>query len=213
MVAAVAVLLFVLSGGLNMFKKARPVVVRTVPDNGVAGVGDDSNITVVFLNNLPVKEREKLSISIDPPVGLKQDWISEKNLVLIPSPALEPDTNYTVSLFFNSSTLHELSFRTSPPIQERVVPPIERQIDDTQTYVDPIYEIHTQKPWLMSLPIKTDTHTIVYDFDKESIRIRLHIPESSPEDQKEAAKQKALEDLYKAEVDTDAIPYHFLYQD
>jgi|WetSurMetagenome_2_1015567.scaffolds.fasta_scaffold72888_2 hypothetical protein len=71
-------------------------------------------------------------------------------------------------------------------------------------YGQTLIQLHQQYPWYSEIPIETKDYRIVYDFTKESFRIRLLITSS------ETIKQAAIKDLQNIGVDTTKFSYYFI---
>ena len=77
-------------------------------------------------------------------------------------------------------------------------------IQDSLKYGQAIKELNQKYPWYSQLPIETKDFRIVYDFDKNSFRIRLLTQAS------ETIKQAAVDKLKEIGVDLNKFSYYFL---
>ena len=97
---------------------------------------------------------------------------------------------------------------TSPtPTTSTITPnPTEffEQLPNDLKYNQELTDIHQRYPWYSSLPLETEDYRIIYDFDKNSFRIRLLTGNS------DSIKQAALKSLKEIGVDINKYPYYFL---
>lgn len=78
------------------------------------------------------------------------------------------------------------------------------QLPNDLKYNQELTDIHQQYPWYSSLPLETEDYRIIYDFDKNSFRIRLLTTSS------DAIKQASLNSLKEIGVDINKYSYYFL---
>ncbi|MFH2062268.1 MAG: hypothetical protein ABIJ43_04755 [Candidatus Beckwithbacteria bacterium] len=79
-----------------------------------------------------------------------------------------------------------------------------REYQNAQNFGQALTSLHQKYPWYSKLPIETKDYIIIYDFDKNSFRIRL-LTQISKE-----IKQSAIDQLNKIEVDLNKFSYYFL---
>ncbi len=77
-------------------------------------------------------------------------------------------------------------------------------IQDDLKYGQALEKLNQTYPWYSQLPIETKDYRIIYDFDKNSFRIRLLTQVS------ETIKQAALDKLKSVGVDLNQFSYYFL---
>lgn len=106
-----------------------------------------------------------------------------------------------IILFFSKKRV-SVSPLTSP-LKPTASPSAEILPNDLE-YSQGLTELHNKYPWYSKLPIETKDYRIVYDFEKNSFRIRI-LTESS-----ESLKNDALNKLRSIGVDTNTIPYYFI---
>lgn len=122
-----------------------------------------------------------------------------------PKPAPPPGPKTSPTLTPKSSPAWPIDQPPPPHIQQQ----LQQQTQDDLLYGQTILELQKQQPWLKQLPITTNNFRIVYDFEKQSFRIRiLTVPASDEELQ--TIKQQALAALEKIGVDTATQPYYFI---
>lgn len=86
--------------------------------------------------------------------------------------------------------------KTVQPDKEAIAPEkLSQMQQDSQVVADVINKVHQKYPWYSKIPIETKDYRIVFDFDKNSFRIRL-LGQST-----ETIKQAALKDLETIGVD------------
>lgn len=79
-----------------------------------------------------------------------------------------------------------------------------QQTENDFKYGQALKDLHQKYPWYSQLPIETNEYRIIYDFDKNSFRIRL-LTQSS-----ESIKQAAIDKLKEIGVDLNKFSYYFL---
>lgn len=79
-----------------------------------------------------------------------------------------------------------------------------QQTQDDLTSAAAIKAVHDQFPWYSKMPVEAPDYRIVYDFDKESFRIRLLTKNTN------TIKQAALADLEAIGVDLKEFSYYFI---
>lgn len=130
-------------------------------------------------------------------------------------------TSIILIIFMGSLLLHQ---KTKPktvspspsPLQETVPPSSvspgfnqflkepAQQTENDLDYGQAIKELNQKYPWYSQLPIETKDYRIVYDFDKNSFRIRL-LTQSS-----QSIKRAAVDKLKEIGVDLNKFSYYFL---
>ncbi|NMB91717.1 hypothetical protein GYA37_02630 [candidate division WWE3 bacterium] len=71
----------------------------------------------------------------------------------------------------------------------------ENSLPNDYEHAEAIKELLKEYPWYSKLPIDNNEYTIVWDLDIEKFRIRLKIPETSPQESKDSLIAKAVEDI------------------
>lgn len=79
-----------------------------------------------------------------------------------------------------------------------------QQLQNDLKFGQALEALNRKYPWYSQLPIETKDFRIVYDFDKNSFRIRL-LTQSS-----ESIKQAAVDKLKEVGVDLNKFSYYFL---
>ena len=79
-----------------------------------------------------------------------------------------------------------------------------QQTQDDQRSAQAIKKIHNQFPWYSKIPVETADYRIIYDFAKESFRIRLLTQDT------DKIRQAALDSLGKIGVDLNEFQYYFI---
>ncbi|MCX6817051.1 MAG: hypothetical protein NTZ93_04240 [Candidatus Beckwithbacteria bacterium] len=109
-----------------------------------------------------------------------------------------PKTKPTTSPSFSPSPKNQFNFNGFNPQDST------QQTPDDLKYSQALTELHQQYPWYSQLPIETSEYRIIYDFDKQSFRIRLLTQPS------ETIKQVAIDKLKAIGVDLNKFSYYFL---
>lgn len=79
-----------------------------------------------------------------------------------------------------------------------------QQTQDDLNTAKAIKTIHEQYPWYSKIPLETTDYRIIYDFEKDSFRIRLLTKSTT------AIKDAALADLEAIGVDLNEFNYYFI---
>lgn len=79
-----------------------------------------------------------------------------------------------------------------------------QQIKNDLKYGQALESLHQKYPWYSRLPIETEDFRIIYDFDKNSFRIRLLTQSSA------SIKQAAVDKLKEIGVDLKKFSYYFI---
>jgi len=79
-----------------------------------------------------------------------------------------------------------------------------QQTQDDKTSAEEINKIHEQYPWYSKIPIETKDYRIIFDFEKNSFRVRLLTQDTA------AIRQAALNDLKVIGVDLNFYSHYFL---
>jgi len=135
-------------------------------------------ITITFVEELTSREKENLSIEINPSLEFSQQWIDNKTLNLTPKFVFKEKTTYNISIYFNQKPIYHWSFTS--PYSSQVDP---KEAAEIQGYLDPageaMKEAYQERPWLKSLPIQTKSYSIVYLASEQSIRVLMKIDVAS----------------------------------
>ena len=108
--------------------------------------------------------------------------------------------------------LYEHAFKTPPYSSEEVKKQIEEQNKNDLIFNENMKKLLEKYPWYYKFPIITSEYTIVYDYDKEQFRVRIKLPASAPEAQRQDLITKALEEFKKVNVTVTPTSYYILYQ-
>lgn len=207
----VLIVLFI-SGNNFVSPEPTPTITFTTPTNNSQTVVEDSDIKIVFEDELSQKEASQINAKSTPEVTFIKTWVDTNTLLLTPRDDLQNDTEYKIGIYFKDKEIDQITFRTELYSKEEVRLQGIEQSENDKLFNEDLKETFDEMPWLEKLPIKTEEFTIVYDFNEQSLRIRLLIPESSPEQTKTNLQQKALENIEETGINAGEITYYFLYQ-
>ena len=210
-VLVVGIFLILLSSGKNLTQPP-PKITSSAPQNSSKEVEEDSSFSFVFEKEVTEEEKSSISVVSKPKVRLSKSWKSNTVLVLIPLDFMLNNTDYKIQILHKDAVINEVMFKTALYSKKELRLQAVEQSEGDFLFNEALEETFEEMPWLQELPIKTQNHTIVYDFDKNSIRIRLLIPSSSSAAEKEAAKKTALKSLEDSKIDAETITYYILYQ-
>lgn len=189
-----------------------PTVISTTPKNESLYVEENSDLMVIFEEEVPEKIQDDIDVKSEPDAGFTLNWTSYTTLELIPTGNLQNDTTYNISILYKNELLKNINFRTNKYSKEDQKEHAREQSQLDHGFAQDLESVFKEMPWLEILPIKTSDFTAVYDFETSSIRIRLLIPAASPQSEITNLENEALERLTSAGLDTSSIPYYFVFQ-
>lgn len=192
----------------------------TSPSNGVEDVSQDTTVDIVFLNSLSNKEKDLVEIKVEPSVEFNESWLTDKQLRINPLSKLRYDTNYVVTVFYDSEVLTSFTFTVEQdPDLVDVVSEIELTEEDEQVLLEDAFsvqeslnEIEQQAPWYFDLPIKKDNYVVIYNTERGEFRISLYISENSPQSEIDNTINSALSDLDSIGVNMENYNYYTIFR-
>lgn len=198
----VAVFLFlVVFGSFFIPKKQKesPLnVLSTTPKNNAQFVNEKSEVIITLNRNLTQEEGNNLKVQIKP--DEKTEIVYQENKIRIsPEESFEMNTAYEIQVIFKEKTIYKLTFITTPFTQQQIEEEGSKQTAGDLAFTEAYKQFLIKYPWYTKLPIETFEYRIVYDFEKESFRIRLKIKPQGEEQEKNIVN-KALKDLEKIGV-------------
>lgn len=116
-------------------------------------------------------------------------------------------TKKTPKSQFSSSPIAQPSslinpYTSLPPLPSNIPPPndqLKKERLDDPLIGGQLKEIYAQKPWLNKLPVATKSYVIVYDWQKNQIRVRIIIAASSTLSYEQQVNQIKSESIKKLE--------------
>lgn len=187
--------------GLFTPKKEKEIqlnVVSTTPKNNAVFVDTKAEITLTLSRIVSVEEGNNLKTQIKPE-GKTSIVYQEDKIRISPEEPFRFDTKYEISIIYKDKNIYTLAFTTTPFTQQQIEEEGLKQTAGDIAFTEAYKQFLTKYPWYTRLPIENFEYRIVYDFEKESFRIRLKIP-TETEDQEKTLINKALSDLKKIGV-------------
>ncbi len=191
-------------------EEALPAVAATIPQNGQEGVLGIIPLEISFQEDLNAADQANIDINVSPAVDKTISWTTANNLRVTLNQDLEQALVYTVSILHKNKEIHSFSFTAVDKTQEQVEEEARQQAADDFLVAEAEKEFYETYPWYTSIPIETDDYVIVYNFEKESFRVRLTLGENPLGAQIEAAKTRALDSLEAIGVDLNVYDYYVL---
>lgn len=179
-----------------------PTVLKTEPTNSEEEVLVTSDILIRFNNELSPEQQSKIEIKISPEVEYVLLWESTVARIS-PKGGLNPDTQYKLRIAKEDMEIYTFSFTTSPFTQEQILEEGAIQTEYDLEFGIAFTEFLDNHPWYSSLPIENESYRIVYDYERESFRIRLFDVEE------QETIDRALNDLLKIGVE-EPVPYYVI---
>lgn len=187
-----------------------PNVISTVPKNSAVFVDEKAEVVITLNRNIAVNEGALFKIKIDPEEKVETVYLENK-IRISPETSFKVNTTYKIEVLYKEKTIYLLTFETTPFTPEQISQEGQKQTSADLAYNEAYKEFLVKYPWYPRLPIETKEYRIVYDFEKESFRIRLLVPTKTPEEKKSLI-QKALENLKKIGVEEPVVYYEVDYQ-
>ncbi len=150
-----------------------------------------------FNKDLSAGEIAKITATVDTEVETKLIWESPRILSVVLAP-LKPDLKISLQILYNGRKIYQVDTTTTTSAQQNSQQEVLDQGKRDLEFGQIETALYAQKPFLTKLPINTSQFTIVYDFDKKSLRVRLK--NTNP-----TTKQAALEQIKKIGAGKEAV--------
>lgn len=199
----ISVIIIILTILMSLIPRKQIPTAKTQLNYPIATI-DQTNLTTTFSQLLNKSQQNQVKIKTNPEFKTQANWTSDQKLQITPQEKLQPNTNYTVAILYKNKSLDSFNFTTSSYSIQELQQKMQLQTQEDLKSGQVINKLHQQYPWYSKLPIETNEYRIIYDFDKNSFRIRL-LTQSS-----ETIKQAALNQLKTLGVDLDQFTYYFL---
>lgn len=190
----------------------KPQIISVQPANNASDVSPKSQIEILFEKEVPEQEQSNFYVRLVPGVATTNVWVSPKLLRLVPQTELASSTNYSVSVLFNEEEIYTSNFATvvlATYTEEEISEIRQMALEVSAAF----YQTVEQYPFIQKLPIRKDSYTIVFDYDREEFRVRLKMPSTAPEATKQEALNAALADMQASEITVDDYGYYVLYSE
>lgn len=210
---AILIVVVALIAGLilrSVPEEALPAVAATIPQNGQEGVLGIIPLEISFQEDLNAADQANIDVNVSPDVDKTISWTTANNLRVTLNQDLEQASVYIVSILYKNREIHSFSFTSVDKTQEQVEEEARQQAADDFLVAEAEKEFYETYPWYTSIPIETDDYVIVYNFEKESFRVRLTLGENPLGAQIEAAKTRALVSLEAIGVNLNVYDYYVL---
>ena len=191
-------------------KEIQPDVTSTTPKNNSVFVNEKAEVIITLNRNILPEEGSLLKIKIIPDEQVKIVY-QENKIRISPETSFKINTTYKIEVIYKEKVIYTLVFETTPFTPEQIQEEGAKQTAADLDYNEAYKDFLTKFPWYPSLPIEKIEYRVVYDFEKESFRIRLKIPVQN-EEQKINIISRALEDLKKIGVPQPIKSYALDYQ-
>ncbi len=188
-------------------KKPALKVEKTNPQDKETEVLVSTNILLIFNRKVEQEEQKFINIEISPKIEYVGLW-QDNQFTISPKKPLEKETEYEIKINLEGKDIYTFSFKTAPFTPEQIEKEGKLQSQDDLEFGEAFKKFLEDYPWYIYLPIETVEYRIVYDFEKNSFRIRIKIPVETKEGE-EKIVEKALKSLKKIEV-PEPISYYVL---
>lgn len=148
-------------------------VLSTLPPNGATISNFETPIVFTFQKVVPKNIQNTIVVTTLPKFLVDVSWKNNQELYILPIKQLDPSTFYHISLYLNNKLFYSYSFSTPVKITDDYIKSIMQQAGEDLYFGSQTRKIITTQPFLSKLPISTPSYTIVYDYEKKLIRIRL----------------------------------------
>lgn len=182
-------------------------VVSTLPNNNAVFVNQKAEIIITLNRNITLEEGGHLKVQISPAKKI-QTVYQENKIRISPETSFQLNTDYRIEILFKEKLIYTLNFWTNPFTQEQIEEEGAKQTAGDLAFGEAYKEFLQKNPWYVRIPIENTSYRIIYDFEKQSFRIRLKIPPINKEQEKTLI-ERALSDLKKIGV-KEPINYYVL---
>ncbi len=209
----IIILVIIVLGIIFLFVATRvavPKITSFMPSDGAADVDLNSDINLTFDRSLNNPEKGRVEVKFSPQEDMDTIWI-DKIYKLAPKKGFKSSTKYSVEVDYNGIKILAFSFKTvlfSKEEQQMIQNASKGGLPADYAFSQVLNEMYTKYPWLQKLPIENSSYRIVYDFDKNSFRIRILVSVDSNTQQQ--LVDQALNDLRNIGVTGNPIPYYVL---
>lgn len=187
-------------------KKPALKIEQTNPQDKETEVLVTTDILLIFNRKVEQEEQKFAKIEISPEIEYVGFW-QDNQFTISPKKPLEKETEYEIKINLKEKNIHTFSFKTAPFTPEQIEEEGKLQSQDDLEFGEAFKKFIKDHPWYVHIPIETVEYRIVYDFEKDSFRIRIKVPVEITEE--ERMIEKALESLKKAGV-PEPVSYYVL---
>lgn len=184
-----------------------PEISSITPANGSQNVNLNENIVIGFQKELTAKNQANFQLSLAPAVESQAEWTDNKTYTIQPISGLELKTPYTLNIKYKDKIIASSSFTTKTAENLTEAEQIEQQAIDDYQYQQELNRVYDNNLWLLQLPIDTNDYTIVYDFEKNHLRVRVKQKITADE---RIILQKQISDLLASKGIPDTIPLFWI---
>lgn len=182
-------------------------VISTLPTNNAVFVNQKAEIIITLNRSITLEEGVDLKVQISPAEKV-QTVYQENKIRISPETSFRLNTDYKIEILFKEKLISTLNFWTNPFTQEQIEEEGAKQTAGDLAFSEAYKEFLQKNPWYIRIPIENTSYRIIYDFEKQSFRIRLKIPPINKEQEK-ILIERALSDLKKIGV-REPINYYVL---
>lgn len=149
-------------------------IVSSIPTNSSVFVNEKIEIIFTLNRNIETEEGKDLKITTKPSTKTEIVYLENK-IRISPETIFNMGTDYTINVLYKEKNIYTLNFSTNPFTQEMIKDEGDKQTEGDLNFNKAYKDFLTNYPWYTNLPIDTFQYRVVYDFEKESFRIRLKI--------------------------------------
>ena len=182
-------------------------VISALPNNNAVFVNQRAEIIITLNRSIRLEEGGDLKVQISPAEKI-QTVYQENKIRISPETSFQLNTDYKIEILFKEKLIYTLNFWTNPFTQEQIEEEGVKQTAGDIAFSEAYKEFLQKNPWYIRIPIENTSYRIIYDFEKQSFRIRLKIPPINKEQEK-ILIERALNNLKKIGV-KEPIDYYVL---
>lgn len=164
-------------------KEASLEVISTLPDNNAVFVNQKAEIIITLNRNITLEEGDDLKVQISPAEKI-QTVYQEDKIRISPETSFQLNTDYKIEILFKEKPIYTLNFWTNPFTQKQIEEEGAKQTAGDLAFSEAYKEFLQKNPWYLRIPIENTSYRIIYDFEKQSFRIRLKVPPVNKEQEK-----------------------------
>lgn len=141
------------------------------------------NVTIVFESNVPSHVQKQISANVEPQLDHRLVWDKPNELSIVLSDPKLTEETVLINLVYKNKIIHTLPIKVVLSLYstEQLNEQARLQGIKDLEFGETVKQIYKDLPFLAKLPISNSKYTLVYDFDKKTIRVRLYTDRSQVE--------------------------------
>ena len=171
-------LLYILAG-LNPNLK----VINSIP--GPDGFLDikQPTVTIVFESKISSSIQKQISVNTEPQLDRRLVWDKPNELSIVLSDPKLTEETVLINILYKNKIIHALPIKVVLSLYstEQLNEQARLQGVKDLEFGETVKQVYEDLPFLAKLPVSNAKYTLVYDFDKKTVRVRLYTDRSQVE--------------------------------